>query len=256
MNARTFGTDDRQAEFFARYGTGSYEETGHAIAEAQNVHATDRSDWVAEQNRRYARRQVGTEAQQGVSPDRLAGIEGVAREPRGLFTDRASDKAISYLVSLWLERSNKATAEQVRTWAESVDRTVVSDKIDWLKTQPKLAATEAPKSGSLERHNVPAGRYAVTGNDGQTVFVKVDRPTEGQWAGRIFVKIQAGDEMIRTSRPAADALLGKIAAAGVQEAMLRYGREIGSCGHCGRTLTNEESREAGIGPVCRGKMGW
>ena len=30
----------------------------------------------------------------------------------------------------------------------------------------------------------------------------------------------------------------------------------GSCGHCGRTLTNEESRARGIGPICAGKMGW
>lgn len=183
---------------------------------------------------------------------RLTGIEGVAREPQSrVFVDSPSDKAVEYLVSLWLERSDKATAEQVRTWAKQQDRRVVSDKIDWLKTQPKLQRGDA-----LERHNVPAGRYAVTGSDGQTVFVKVDRPTEGQWAGRIFVKIQAGDDLHRTGRQVADALLGKIAADGVQAAMLRYGREIGSCGHCGRTLTNEESREAGIGPVCRGKMGW
>lgn len=240
MNARTFGTDDKQGEFFARYGTGSYEETGRAITEAQREYdRNEAANYAAILAEPLPARQVGSIAP--VSP---------------VFVDRASDKAINYLVSLWLERSNKATEEQVRTWAESVDRTVVSAKIDWLKTQPKLATTDAPKSGSLERHNVPAGRYAVTGNDGQTVFVKVDRPTEGQWAGRIFVKVQAGDEMIRIARPVQDTLLGKIAADGVQAAMLRYGQEIGACGHCGRTLTNEESREAGIGPVCRNKMGW
>ena len=224
MNARTFGTDDRRKEFFARYGTSSYEETGRAIAEAQ-----------------------------GIARERMTGVEGVTREPSRVFVDAPSDKAVDYLVSLWMERSDKATAEQVRAWAKQQDRRVVSDKIDWLKTQPKL---QQNSGGSLERHNVPAGRYAVTGNDNQTVFVKVDRPTEGQWAGRIFVKIQAGDDLHRTSRTTADALLGKIAADGVQAAMLRYGREIGSCGHCGRTLTNEESRAAGIGPVCRDKMGW
>lgn len=240
MNARTFGTDAKyQASLErhnAKYGTDDPQVQGQMIIDAQ--------------------REANARREQGISTERLHGVEGVAREPQSrVFVDAPSDKAVDYLVSLWMERSNKATEEQVRTWAQQQDRRVVSDKIDWLKTQPKLAATRST-GGSLERHNVPAGRYAVTGNEGQTVFVKVDRPTDGKWAGRIFVKIQAGDELIRTERKTADALLGKIAADGVQDAMLRYGREIGSCGHCGRTLTNEESRQAGIGPVCRGKMGW
>jgi uncharacterized protein DUF6011 len=35
--------------------------------------------------------------------------------------------------------------------------------------------------------------------------------------------------------------------------MVRYGQELGECGHCGRTLTDEASRAAGIGPVCASK---
>lgn len=216
----TFGTDDKQAEFFARYGTASYEETGAAIAQAQSR--------IAE------------------TPVRLQ------QAPR---INRASEKAVDYLVALSLKVRPDVAEYVVRTWAAMVDRSVVSEKIDELKALPVATAARTAE-GSLERHNVPAGRYAVTGNDGQTVFVKIDRPTEGQWKGRIFVKVQAGDDEMRCARSVADALLGKIAAAGVQEAMLRYGREIGSCGHCGRTLTNEESRVAGIGPVCREKLGW
>lgn len=45
----------------------------------------------------------------------------------------------------------------------------------------------------------------------------------------------------------------RINEAGPYEAMIRYGQEIGSCGHCGRELTNQESRAAGIGPICRNK---
>jgi len=214
MNARTFGTDDKQAEFFGRYGTGSYEETGHAIAAAQ----------------------IGAQAGRDAY--------GRARSVERVFTDQATDKAIKYLADLWLERSDKATREQVVAWAKTVDRRVVSDKIDWLKTQPKLTTETLP--------GVAAGRYAVTGDNGQTVFLKVDRPTEGQ----TFVRLQAGDEYRNVGNAARTTLLNKILAAGPKDAMLRYGRELGSCGHCGRTLTNEESREAGIGPVCRGKMGW
>lgn len=45
----------------------------------------------------------------------------------------------------------------------------------------------------------------------------------------------------------------RINEAGAREAMILFGQELGSCGHCGRELTNEESRAAGIGPVCRSK---
>lgn len=40
---------------------------------------------------------------------------------------------------------------------------------------------------------------------------------------------------------------------GIRRAVVRYGQELGSCGICGRTLTDEESRRTGIGPVCAGR---
>jgi hypothetical protein len=233
MNARTFGTTDGLAEFKGKYGSDDYETVGRAIAEAQ----TDPSD-------------AGV-ADQLVIADAIKATAD--RSPWPL----ASQKAVDYLVSLARTRTPDVQPVDIRNWALSVDRTEVSAKIDWLKTQLAVFADDAaPVDNRLERHEIPAGRYAITGNEGHTVFVKIDIPTEGRWAGRIFVKVQAGDELHRTSRNMADALLGKIAAAGTKEAMFRYGREIGACGHCGRTLTNEESRAAGIGPVCRGKMGW
>jgi hypothetical protein len=39
------------------------------------------------------------------------------------------------------------------------------------------------------------------------------------------------------------------------EAAVRYGRQTGRCSCCGRELTNKESIEAGIGPICAGKWG-
>lgn len=235
MNARTFGTDDRQAEFFSNYGATSYADAGQKILEAQRIAEAEKAGRAA------ARAHISAPAPK-VTP-RLA-----------------SDKAVDYLVSLSARKTPHVEESVIRIWAAKTDRADVSRKIDELKAMAdatRSTVQDAPKTnGSLERHNVPEGRYAVDGDEGHTVFVKVDRPTEGRWAGKIFVKIQAGDDLHRTSRTTADALLGKIAAAGTQEAMLRYGREIGSCGHCGRTLTNEESRAEGIGPICRGKLGW
>lgn len=114
-------------------------------------------------------------------------------------------------------------------------------------------AVEAPAKADLAAYDVPAGRYAVENETGDLRFYIVDRPTEGRWAGRVFVKVMHSDERSRLFDNAAASVLAKIVAAGPFEAMLRYGREIGSCGHCGRTLTDEASRAAGIGPVCAGK---
>lgn len=103
--------------------------------------------------------------------------------------------------------------------------------------------------------DVPAGRYAVE-IDGTLKFYVVDRPTQGRWAGYTFVKVQASDETypIR-QRSLRDQIIANIAR-DPRGAMLRYGKEIGKCGHCGRTLTNEVSRARGIGPVCAGRMNW
>lgn len=121
-------------------------------------------------------------------------------------------------------------------------------------TRPKAQ----PLLGTPRSHGesgVPAGRYAIE-VDGTLKFYVVDRPTEGRWAGYTFVKVQASDDTFPVrSREARTAILAQISD-DVEGAMLRYGREIGRCGHCGRTLTNEESRARGIGPVCAGKMGF
>lgn len=101
---------------------------------------------------------------------------------------------------------------------------------------------------------VPEGRYALV-IAGSTSFYQVDKPNTGRWAGFVFVKVQASDETYPLKGQGAVDVLSRIAQ-DPQEAMLRYGREIGRCGHCGRTLTNEESRAAGIGPICRERIGF
>ena len=115
--------------------------------------------------------------------------------------------------------------------------------------RPSESTTAAPVA------NVAAGRYAVEGTDGVLRFYRVDKPTEGKWAGYTFVKIYASDNTYPVKGAGRAAVLAEIAK-DPRAAMLRYGREIGACGHCGRTLTNEDSRAKGIGPVCAQGMGW
>jgi len=186
----------------------------------------------------------------------------------------ASDASANYLRSLMLGKAigqgvtAEAATELVETWMQK-GRTQreVSTNIDRLKAEG-VAPYRAPKQQdgttvvaadvpSIEK--VPAGRYAVATEEGATnalAFYKVDRPTDGRWAGYVFVKLIVSDDEQRMSKAAGNAILAKIAAVGAAEASATYGLEIGKCGVCGRTLTNDESRERGIGPVCAARLGW
>lgn len=222
MSARTFGTTDGKAEFAAKYGSDDYAAVGESIRQA---------DFAA----KYREVCEGFSAPSAILP--------------------ATPKAVKFLVDLWMERSDKATREQVQAWAEQQDRQVVSDKIEWLLAQPKLTGgrSKIADYGQVAAQ-VPAGRYAVESDAGRLTFVHVDKPTEGQYKGRTFVSVRAGDEEHKAYGPQGLGLLRKILADGPKAASIRYGKELGVCGHCGRTLTDEASRAAGIGPVCASKF--
>jgi len=216
---RKFGTDDQRDRFAATYGSADYATVGRAIAAEQRKH-----------NHRQ---------------------EATVND-----TDRATRQTVERMVALAAERTPHVTEAQIFQFAATNSADVVHARLVWLEAQPVAHRNEV-QDKPAPRVDVPAGRYAVTGEDGTTKFYRVDRPTEGKWKGYTFVKVQASDELHNVrSRATREAVLAKIASDGIQEAMLRYGREIGQCGHCGRTLTNEESREIGIGPKCRSKMGW
>jgi hypothetical protein len=233
MNAQTFGNGDAQARVEARYAD---------------------VDWAAEHQAQIERNQAEHYVING-------GVRyDVPQEPKTATVTPikvATDKAISFLIDLSRERFPDVQPIEIRKWAASVHWSEVSAKIDWLKTQPKvfLQATGNSGIGTDTHADIPEGRYAVTGERGQTVFVKVTIGQRAPFEGRTFVNVQAGDELHRVSPTARDALLAKIEADGPEAASRRYGREIGDCGRCGRTLTDEVSRAAGIGPVCAAK-GW
>lgn len=133
-----------------------------------------------------------------------------------------------------------------------MNRQEASNLITYLFGLPAVSGTVHAPAAFAE---VSAGHYAVE-QDGGIVFLQVDRPTEGRWAGKVFVKLQHGDDYTNMGRDAGNTMLGRIIEQGVKECSIRYGRELGRCGVCHRTLTNEESRTAGIGPVCAQKSGW
>lgn len=113
-------------------------------------------------------------------------------------------------------------------------------------TLPK-AAPDAPVA------EVPEGHYAIasTGKN-DLAFYRVDRPADGKYAGRVFVKLIVGGRPGMNVKAAnVPGILARIAEAGIDESGAMYGREIGRCCRCNRHLTDEESRSLGIGPECR-----
>lgn len=70
-------------------------------------------------------------------------------------------------------------------------------------------------------------------------------------------KLSASGELTLWNEDRVPALLGamKHLAEAPLESMKAYGRRTGTCCMCGRELTNKESIEAGIGPICAGNWG-
>ena len=94
-----------------------------------------------------------------------------------------------------------------------------------------------------------ARAYYALEMGGTVHFFKVSRPKTGKHAGKTFVEERAGDAFHKMAWGRTGDVLDAIAAAPAEAGAL-YGREIGQCGRCHRTLTDTASRAAGIGPEC------
>lgn len=131
----------------------------------------------------------------------------------------------------------------VRTWSESKREVTAT-----------VLGPDRPREVAASRPEVPAGYYAVDHGNGVVKFYRVDKPTEGKWAGYVFVKRIAGsDEWPVKDYGQRSAILQSIGA-DVLKASKLYGTEIGRCGVCHRQLTDPDSRAAGIGPICAAKF--
>ena len=95
---------------------------------------------------------------------------------------------------------------------------------------------------------VPAGRYAVDNADGVLTFYVIRVKQDGKVV--INVKASNVEHEVPFNAAGYATILQSILDAGLREATIRYGQELGHCGVCGRELTDETSRAEGIGPVC------
>ena len=201
--------------------------------------------------------------------------------------NQASDKQVGYIHYLigQLEKIDLNGAAEAKSWTErqtftggrdgtaSTWITRLKNRIEAVRTgkivvsQPqttKAVWTEWRElAAELVKVGGPTGaRFAVAtekGSDNNLAFwwiVRKDDPQSGRT--RYFLRQVIGGQgpvRVRLAPESMVSIAKKIKAAGSLEAMLTYGRELGSCGHCGRELTNKVSRDAGIGPHCRKNKG-
>lgn len=97
---------------------------------------------------------------------------------------------------------------------------------------------------------VPEGRYAIDWAEGEVEDIKFYQIRSA------VLYAQASDELHPIKDIDHVAKVLEAVKADPKAASILYGLKLGVCGVCGRTLTNQESRDFGIGPVCRENMGW
>lgn len=121
----------------------------------------------------------------------------------------------------------------------------------------KIHGVSRPGNPSDEHMpTVPDGRYALD-IDGDVKFYRVVT-REWKRTGRKtqFVDVQASDMWHGLRVYATRFKVLTAIARDPKAASVRYGKLLGSCGICGRTLTDADSRARGIGPICADKIGW
>jgi hypothetical protein len=141
---------------------------------------------------------------------------------------------------------------QIEAIQKSLDRHLQAKIAPPMADVPALLTDALPEGTS---------RHAVMNQQGHLTFIRIDRVIKGNWDGWFFVKQVVGPEETRigAQRPNGeyrgqwDAMLREINS-DPKASMARYGREIGYCGMCNLRLTDELSRERGIGPICWGKF--
>lgn len=159
----------------------------------------------------------------------------------------ASDKQKKFIDGLLIERQYTAlTVEQIDNIKK--DKAQSSRFIKFLLTLAKAVETPvepAPAPKRLDFSAIPDGNYAVRTDD-VVKFYRVS--TKGNFKN---VQVRASDALHKVFGKAGIAILHQIVNVGLEESRMLFASELGRCWMCGKTLTDETSRELGIGPKCR-----
>jgi hypothetical protein len=173
-----------------------------------------------------------------------------------LMTARQKD----YLLGL-INSRHMTDAERADALAQIERGLSVQQASAWITRCQSLPKANSTFSQTLAGGDDPfpavePGRYAVMiGGTLKFFRIKIGK-TESRWAGFIFIDAGRGGDMNGNLywTPVKDFAYKRqiltLIATEPKKAMARFGQEVGSCGRCGRTLTDETSRARGIGPDC------
>ncbi len=192
----------------------------------------------------------------------------------------ASEKQQALVARLMTEKALTGTAYEgwVPDWSKATTKsasavisyllTLPAAEVDENQAEYDLAAFEsaahAPVSpakrefgaawGSIPVGGKGFGYFALEVGPEQHKFFRVERPTEGKWAGKTFIKEQAGDAFYPIEPKARGYSYLTEIARDHEEAGRLYAFLLRKCYRCNRTLTLAESRERGLGSDCAQKV--
>lgn len=122
--------------------------------------------------------------------------------------------------------------------------------VDAIVTAFATAREQGIKSPKLRLSGFTFSRAPDHGKNAGAIYVKRSGSDDylGKVTGGAFHPVRECDDPTKTAIIAA--------AADPHAAAKAYGLQTKRCSCCGLTLTNQLSKELGIGPICRGKYGW
>jgi hypothetical protein len=154
--------------------------------------------------------------------------------------DAASPKQIAFLKSLLADRDDPSMADAVEKMGgpDALCKKDASRAIDTLMRAPRKTVAPAAE--------LPAAIYLLDGD-----VIKVQKAVHG--SGHMYAK-KLNPETGKFEYTQGLIRRLDISMRMTLEQAKEFGALYGVCCNCGRTLTNEDSIEAGIGPICAGKF--
>ena len=160
------------------------------------------------------------------------------------------------LVSQWFRKGSLSTSQWAagermltKLKANEERRASMSTKLDVSRIEALLntALGNGMKRPVFRAKGLTISLAGPQSRNAGAIYVKAG----GEYQGKI-----AGGTFLPASGCASDTSASLIAiAADPRGSAIDYGRETGICACCGRTLTNKESIDLGIGPICADKWG-
>jgi hypothetical protein len=172
--------------------------------------------------------------------------------PRFEFAQSMLDAVVKFgsLTEKQLAAVQKCVAKDAERNVERAARVEAAPQIDISKIEVSFAKAMSAgiKRPKLRLADFKFSPAPVTGNNAGAIYVKAGETYLGKIANGKLFKSRDCDATTEAS------IL--VAAADPEAAAIAYGRKFGQCAICARELSNQESIDRGIGPICATKFGW